>query len=131
MTSASATVTSQNIDFFFKNITDYIKNNGLEELYGKPEVFLNLDESGFDLNALPSKILTSKNFGHSYSIETANHNQRISITACICADGTYLTPQIIYKSKFSRIEEAANLARGSFFLFLISFFLQFKKFHSC
>jgi hypothetical protein len=113
VTSASSTVTSQNLDFFFNNIIEYIEKNNLHHLYGKPGAFLNLDESGFELNALPSKVLTAKNASHAYAIETAKHNERITVTACICADGSCLTPQVIYKNSFSRIDEAASLARGT------------------
>jgi hypothetical protein len=123
VTSASATVTSENLDYFFKNICNYIADNKLEHLYGQPKAFLNLDESGFELNALPSKVLVSKKAAHAYAIETAKHNERITVTACICADGTYLTPQVIYKPSFSRIEEAATLARGTFyFIFVLKCF---------
>lgn len=115
VTSASATVTSKNLDFFFENIVNYIAANKLEHLYGTPSAFLNLDESGFELNVLPSKVLVSRKAAHSYAVETAKHNDRITVTACICADGTYLTPQIIYKSSFSRMDEAAALARGIFY----------------
>lgn len=112
LTKASATVTSEDIDKQFKILTDYIERNGLQELYDRPDAWYNADESGVDLNAHPSKIVTSKRIRHTFIVEKAGHHQRITITLCVCADGSILPPQVIFKKGFTRLEEAAYACGG-------------------
>lgn len=85
-------------------------NEVLDLIKSDPRRSLNLDESGFDLNALPKKVITSKNIKHTLKVDAAKKNERITITMCVDADGFVFTPQIIFKCAFGRIGDASYAA---------------------
>lgn len=114
LTHAAATVTPENIDIQFAKFQKYITDNGYEEILTRPDAWYNLDESSSNPNALPSKVVTTKNLRHTFMTELGNHHESYTFTACICADGTYLPPQIIFKKGFTGMEEAAFASGGKF-----------------
>lgn len=120
VTRAAANVNSLNITIWFEKLTAYLEQkNLLEFLKARPSHWLNLDESGIDLNAMPKKVFTTKRVKHTYRTDTSKHNTRITITMCISADGSILTPQVIFPTRFSRINDAAYAAGGNFWFFRI------------
>lgn len=117
VTKAASTVTAENIDYFFKNFKEFISDNHLEELYDRPEAFYNLDESGLQVNAQPIQVLSTKNVKHTYRVESTKHHLQITMTMCICANGTYLPPQIIFKKSFNGLEDAVLESESKNFFF--------------
>lgn len=114
LTHAAATVTPMNIDLQFEKLRKYIMDNGYEEILTREDAWYNLDESSSNLNALPSKVVTTKNLKHTFMTELGNHHESYTFTACICADGTFLPPQVIFKKGFTGMEEAAFASGGNF-----------------
>lgn len=111
ITAAAACVTPQNITIWFENLIAYLEEkNVLHHLLERPQNFINLDETGIDLNAPPKKIFTTKNVHHSYLKESAKHHARITMTMSITADGSILPSQIILPSSYSEIVTFAQTA---------------------
>lgn len=113
VTRAAATVTAINISIWFDKITAYLeKKEILQHLNERPENWLNLDESGVDLNTMPHKIITTTAVPHSYSIAAAAHNERVTITLVASAGGFILSPQMILRSNFARSDDVAWASGG-------------------
>jgi hypothetical protein len=103
LSKAAATVTKRNIDIFFEKLHTFIVTEGHQEIFSRPEAFFNLDESGFDLNTPPDKVLTSKRIRHTYCIEQGVHHKRLTVTVCVAANGFVLPTQVILPKGFSRM----------------------------
>lgn len=108
LSKAASVVNSRNLDIWFEKYIAYLEHKQIFELINSdPRRNLNLDESGFDLNALPKKIWTTREVGHAYKSDAGKKNEHITVTMCIDAEGFIFTPQIIFKLAFSRVEDAA------------------------
>lgn len=119
LSKGSAEVTTANIEAFMCGIKSYIEEKGLAEfLKSHPENVINMDETSFELNAKPDKVLTYKDIPHTYYREAATHHNKVSSTVTIGADGKMRTPQIILKESFTKGHEAA-FAAGCKFLSIL------------
>ena len=59
----------------------------------------NCDESGFELDNTPHKVLAVKGAKHVYS-QSMGTREHITVHACSCANGTMLPPIIIFSKGF-------------------------------
>ncbi|KAG5671777.1 hypothetical protein PVAND_001954 [Polypedilum vanderplanki] len=107
---ASATVTQEDIDKFFSKFYSYIIENGHENIFARPDAFYNLDETSFDLNQVPRKVLAKKGQKSVYSINSTKEHDNVTTTFIFCANGEVFPPQIIFKESFSKLHEVAFAA---------------------
>ncbi|KAG5669933.1 hypothetical protein PVAND_000222 [Polypedilum vanderplanki] len=107
---ASATVSKQDIDNFFNTFNAYIRKNGLEKLFDRPDAWYNLDETSFDLNDNPDRVLAARGSKSVYKVNGTGLHDNITTTFCFSAAGDVLPPQIIFNKSFSRIEDVSYAA---------------------
>jgi tagatose-1,6-bisphosphate aldolase len=110
---AAANITYEDIKQFIEGVIKDLQDKDLLEFISQhPQNVLNMDESSFSLNALPDKVLTSKEIPHTHSINNAKHHERIAITVTVAADGSMLTPQIIFRDSFGKIMDVVYASGG-------------------
>lgn len=108
LSKASGLVTTKDIEEFISSVISYLEEKGVMEfLKEHPENFINLDETCFEFNAQPEKVLTDKSIPHTYVREAAAHHKKITVTVTIGADGKMWTPQVIFKDGFTKILDVA------------------------
>jgi hypothetical protein len=110
---AAANITLDNIKNFMDSIIGELDEKGiLQFILEHPENVVNLDETSFELNAMPDKVLTSKSIPHTHRVNSAKNHECVTSTVSIRANGTMLTPQIIFKEPFTKDLEVAFAAGG-------------------
>ncbi|KAG5673183.1 hypothetical protein PVAND_003250 [Polypedilum vanderplanki] len=116
---AAAVVCEEDVDRFFYYFRNWLEKNDLLHLLNRPEAFMNLDETGFDLNAAPNKVLAKRGAKTVYTVHSAKVHDRITVTFCFNAAGETLRPQIIFKKNFSGLLQVAYASgqAGTDFLF--------------
>jgi hypothetical protein len=102
---ASATVCIEDIDKFFSTFKEYLHRENLEHLLLRPDAWYNLDETSFDLNTPPKRVLAAKGTKSVYTVNSSNLHDNITTTFCFGADGSVLPPQIIFNKSFSKLDE--------------------------
>lgn len=119
---AAVHVTQKAVKEFMDDIISYLEEQDLKEfLKDRPQNWINMDETNIEFNVMPDKVLTSKDIHHTYHVEPSNHNERITATVTISADGYMYTPQVILKNGFSKIEDVSYAAGGTKISFLKKF----------
>ncbi|KAG5680565.1 hypothetical protein PVAND_010064 [Polypedilum vanderplanki] len=53
-------LTQDDINRFFSKFYSYMVENGFEDVLSRPDALFNLDETSFDLNQVPRKVLVKK-----------------------------------------------------------------------
>ncbi|KAG5674292.1 hypothetical protein PVAND_004270 [Polypedilum vanderplanki] len=107
---ASATVTSQDIDNFFHILEKWFIDNGHQDLFLHAERWFNLDESCFDLNSTPDRVLAAKGAKTVYSVNSTNLHDNITTTFCFSANGAVWSVQVLFNKTFSKLEEISYAA---------------------
>ena len=102
ITKSSAVVTEADIRRWFETITSYMTKENLLHLLNDASRFINCDETGFELNAEPGKVLAQKGGKNVNHVEAAGPSERISVMYTFGADGYSFSPQIILKNTVSR-----------------------------
>ncbi|KAG5677524.1 hypothetical protein PVAND_007279 [Polypedilum vanderplanki] len=110
ISKAAATVCEEDIDNFFTKFENWLKGEGLTDLLNKPERFFNLDETCFDLNSPPQRVLAEKGSKTVYPVNGSKIHDNITATFCFSASGDVLPPQIIFNKAFSKIEDVSYAA---------------------
>lgn len=115
LSRASANVSKQDIINFIENfklqLEDMLGEN-LQTLLKDPSAWGNCDETGFELNPVPPKVLAKKGAKNVYRVETAKPKERISVMFTFLADGRCFTPQLILKKSLSTIADIAFASGG-------------------
>lgn len=115
ISKAAAQVTAENIEEFLATIMKYIDDKGLTEFLSQhPENIINMDESAFELNSHPSRVMTDKSIPHTLDREVAGHHKNITVTVTIGADGTMWPPQVIFKEGFKKVGDVSFSAGCKF-----------------
>lgn len=100
---AAANVTSLDLDEWFRRYERGLFEEGILHLISSDDRrSINLDESGFELNANPKRVVASRSIKHTYMVNSANTHERVTVTICVGADGHVFTPQIIFKTVMSQ-----------------------------
>ncbi|KAG5674236.1 hypothetical protein PVAND_004216 [Polypedilum vanderplanki] len=110
LSKASATVTSQDIDIFFQVLEKWFIDNGHQDLFLHAERWFNLDESCFDLNSTPDRVLAPKGAKTVYSVNSTNLHDNITTTFCFSANGSVWPVQVLFNKTFSKLEEVSYAA---------------------
>lgn len=110
---ASAKITPDNVKNFIEDISNELEEKGILQFISEhPENVVNLDETSFEMNAMPDKVLTSKDIPHTHKINCGKQHENVTTTVSIRANGTMLTPQIIFKEPFTKELQVAFAAGG-------------------
>ncbi|KAG5671609.1 hypothetical protein PVAND_001802 [Polypedilum vanderplanki] len=72
---ASATVTQDDINRFFSKFYSYMVENGFEDVLSRPDALFNLDETSFDLNQVPRKVLAKKGRRRKFNYGVVNSRE--------------------------------------------------------
>lgn len=105
VTRSSACVTEEDVRLFHKTFTDWLEAEGFTHLSLDPTRWLNADETGFDLNTKPKKVLAARSAKDVHHVERADPKKRVSVMYTFCADGSSFTPQIIVPKSLSKIPD--------------------------
>jgi hypothetical protein len=99
---ASAKITREDVKKYIDNVIKEFEELGVSDFISQhPENVVNLDETCFELNALPDKVLTSKEIPHTLKVNAAKNHANVTSTVSIRANGTMLSPQVIFKEPFT------------------------------
>jgi hypothetical protein len=113
LSKGAARVTKEDYKKFIESVVNELDDKGiLQFILEHPENVVNLDETSFELNAMPDKVLTTKDIPHTLRINSAKHHENVTVTASIRANGTMLSPQIIFKEPFTKGLQVAFAAGG-------------------
>jgi hypothetical protein len=115
LTRAAANVSQSDIINYINNVRDDLKTmlkENFDEVMNDPSAFGNTDETNFELNPVPSKVLANKGSRNVYRVETAKPKERVTATFTFLATGEVLTPQLIFKKSFSRTPEVSYACGG-------------------
>lgn len=130
LSKGAAQVTAADIEEFISGIEKYLDERGLTEFVKcNPGNLVNIDETAFELNAKPDKVLTDKDIQHTYYRNAAGHHKKITATVTVGADGKMWTPQIIFNESFTKTTDVALAAGCKFMsLFVLIQLWAFKDF---
>ena len=109
---ASANVSSNDILNYIVGVQSYLEKIGKLHLLDDPTAWGNSDETGIDLNPVPSQVLAQKGGKNVYRVETAKPKERVSVMYTFLASGDMLTPQLILKESISTIADVAFACGG-------------------
>ena len=115
---ASANVSEANLRNWFKNVENFLEQKGLSDLLKQPSRIFNIDESGFQLNPKPKKVLAKKGQRNVYIVEASNPKENITATYNICADGTMVPPMITFQKNESKLYDIARTMEGNITCFI-------------
>ena len=90
--NANMLVLKEYFDLLDKTLVENNMKNKCHRIY-------NCDESGFELDNTPHKVLAIKGAKHVYS-QSMGTLEHITVHACSCANGTMLPPMIIFAKGF-------------------------------
>lgn len=108
LSRASAVVSERDIRAYYSKIYNYLESNDLLELLSCPERWLNGDETNFQLNAVPPKVLSKKGKKVVYRVEKAKPKESVTGMYTFSADGHMYKPLYILNEKVTNIPEIAN-----------------------
>lgn len=125
VTRSSACVSEADIRRWFAMVSSYLVNENIFHLTSEPCRWINCDESGFELNPKPGRVLAAKGTKNVNFIETAHPSERVSVMYTFGADGHVYRPQIIMKNSVSRAKllEMTSASVGEYKTELIIFFI--------
>ena len=130
ITRSSACVSEDDIRRWFAKIENYLKAENLLHLLTESERWINCDETGYELNPKPGKVLAGKGAKVVNFVETAHPSERVSVMYTFGADGHSYSPQIILKNSVSgnKLHEMAAASVGELINRNHSVFLTFLFF---
>ncbi|XP_072381873.1 uncharacterized protein [Diabrotica undecimpunctata] len=79
---------------FFSKLNDVLMKLNMKN---KPNLIWNCDETGLSYVVKPSKVVTGIGKEYVYKRSCAERGQTQTMLACICADGTWIPPMVIFK----------------------------------
>ncbi|KAJ8896234.1 hypothetical protein PR048_001577 [Dryococelus australis] len=84
-----------------------------ENLLNINNLIHNADETGFQLNNRPEKILSMKGKRNAMSVTAKERGETVAVLTCVSATGVFLPPFLIFKGKNMKQEFRDNLLPGS------------------
>lgn len=113
LTRASANVSENNLRNWFKNVESFLENKGNIDLLQQPSRIFNIDESGFQLNPKPKKVLAKRGQKNVYIVEASSPKENVTATYNICADGSMVPPMITFQKNESKLYDIARTMDGN------------------
>lgn len=96
------------VDNYFKDLGKLITDLGLQD---DPERIWNCDETGFNFEHAPGKVVAEKSDRCVLS-RTSSKSSIVTVMACINGAGTAMAPMIITKGKTSRSLAGYNVSEA-------------------
>ncbi|KAG5674360.1 hypothetical protein PVAND_004334 [Polypedilum vanderplanki] len=120
---AAAVVCEEDVDRFFYYFRNWLEKNDLLHLLNRPEAFMNLDETGFDLNAAPNKVLAKRgaktvNTVHSAKVAYASGQAGTDFLFCKSEDG-WTTQSTFFEYVKKLDQDLTNKNRSDQLLFFV------------
>ena len=114
ITRSSACVSEDDIRRWFHLINGYLDQENLLHLLTDSTRWINCDETGFELNPKPGKVLAERGSRNVNFVETAHPSERVSVMYTFGADGHAYSPQLILKNCTSQVklQEMASASVG-------------------
>lgn len=103
VTRSSANVTETDIRRFFTKFKAWLEEENYQQAFEDPRRVLNSDETGYELNAIPKKVLAGKGLSNVFNIERAASKKRVSVMYTFSADGSSYRPQLIVPVSVSEV----------------------------
>lgn len=108
LSKASAVVSEKDLRAYYRKIYEYLEANDLLYLLDFPERWLNGDETNFQLNAVPPRVLSKKGKKVVYRVEKAKPKESVTGMYTFSADGFMYKPLYILNDKVANMPEIAN-----------------------
>ena len=89
-----------------------MKEEGFFEILSDPSRVFNADETGFELNPQPKKVLARRGTKNVYNVESSNPKESITVTYNIRASGEMVPPMLTFKDSTSNLLEIALKMNG-------------------
>ncbi|XP_069357516.1 uncharacterized protein [Maniola hyperantus] len=96
-------------DFFTLLAQIYTEN----DLSTHPEKIFNMDETGIQMNNIPSKVIATNGSKDVYTLTSSEKGENVTVIACCNAQGNFLPPVLIYKGTYSKPQFSEGLPPGS------------------
>lgn len=102
LSKPSACLSRSNIESWFDRVHKYISRNDCpgdkdhSKILKDPSRCYNADESFFLLNPARGLVVVPKGTKNVYEIRDGSEKEGVTVMACFCADGTYVTPQVVF-----------------------------------
>ena len=93
ITCASAIVSREDIINFIENTAKYFEEHNLMHVLDDPNAFGNGDETAYEVNAAPRKVLAMKGSKNVYRVESGRSKESFTVFHTILASGIALRPQ--------------------------------------
>lgn len=103
LTAMRRTVSQENINSWFKEVENYLKDNFLLEILEDRRRVFNTDETAFFLNPKPGKVLAGKGCKTVYT--AAGNDEKFNLTVLLTAnaEGEIAPPMVVYR--YNRIPQ--------------------------
>uniref|UniRef100_A0A336MPB2 CSON014827 protein n=1 Tax=Culicoides sonorensis TaxID=179676 RepID=A0A336MPB2_CULSO len=108
LSRASAVVSEKDLRAYYQKIYDYLRSHDLLYLLDCPDRWLNGDETNFQLNAVPPRVLSRKGKKVVYRVEKAKPKESVTGMYTFSADGFMYKPLYILNDKVTNMPEIAN-----------------------
>jgi hypothetical protein len=112
VTKAAANVSQSDILKFFNTFNTWLDENNFRQVFENPLQVGNGDESGFELNPVPSKVLAECGQKQVYCRAVGNPKEQVSVMCNFLASGDVLPHQLILKKTVNQIK-VAYAAKGN------------------
>lgn len=93
---ARAIVTQESIRKWFKELTQFLRDENLIDVFEDPRRIFNGDESGFALCPKTGKVLGPKGFKNLYSVKQGNEKENVTVLIVFNADGKFAPPLVLF-----------------------------------
>lgn len=105
VTKSSANVSEEDIRRFFNDFSKWLTDEGFDHLKSDPTRWLNADETGFELNPKPKRVLAAKGQRDVHHVERSDPKKRLSVMYTFGANGASYKPQIIAPQSLSKVPD--------------------------
>lgn len=105
ISKASAPNTKEDFAGLWRNIYGYLERTDQLDLLHKPEIWWNSDETSFDKDPVPRKVLARKGTKRVHRREMGNPKENTTVTYAFSAAGDHVEPLITLKDSNSSIAE--------------------------
>jgi len=100
----------EDVNNYFKILQSILVEN---DLLNKPQNIINMDETGFNVNNEPGKVITEKGIKTLHDVTSVERGEHVTIVAACNAEGRFLPPVVILKGKYMKEDWCFGLPPGS------------------
>jgi hypothetical protein len=97
ISKSAAMVSLADLTYWHRHCTNYFQDNGYAHILRDPSRVINLDETGMSVTYKDGKVIVDQCQSVSYTQGVGDDKQQYTSLCGIVADGTSITPYILYK----------------------------------